>query len=108
MHAQGHLTRTLRILAGLLVGYAVLASAAYWGTGYFQSIGGFFIIVPYLSIYIFHRAGIPGLLEHDGLCGWGWCAPTAFGWVFLVTVWIGIAWVVPRGLATMGSSTKVK
>jgi hypothetical protein len=91
--------RTLRIFAGLLIGYALLTSAAYWGPGYLAAMGSFFILVPYLSIYIFHRIGIPGLLEHNGLCGWGWCAPTKFGWAFLVTFWIGIAWIVALGLA---------
>ncbi|MEH6814301.1 MAG: hypothetical protein V7677_17330, partial [Motiliproteus sp.] len=36
-------------------------------------------LLPMLSIYIFHRFGIPGLLEHNGLCGWGWCSPTLAG-----------------------------
>jgi hypothetical protein len=99
MHgSEGH-RRTIKIFAGLLTGYAFLASTAYWASGFLRSIGGFFILGPYLSIYIFHRIGIPGLLEHNGLCGWGWCAPTAFGWVFLVAIWMGFAWMVARGLA---------
>ena len=71
------LGRTPRIFAGLLMVYTLLAGADYWGPGYLAAMGSFLIFVPYLSIYIFHRIGIPGLLEHNGLCGWGWCAPTA-------------------------------
>ena len=88
--------RTLKVLSGLLIAFGLLASAAYRGTGHLQALGSFLVFVP---IYIFHRVGIPGLLEHNGLCGWGWCAPTTFGWIFLVTLWIGVAWVVAWGLA---------
>jgi hypothetical protein len=45
--------RTLKIAAGLLIGYAFLASTAYWAPGMFRSVGSVFILVPYLSIYIF-------------------------------------------------------
>ena len=96
--------RTFGILAGLLILYALLASAGYWGPGYLAAMGSFLILVPYLSIYIFHRFGIPGLLEHNGLCGWGWCAPTSFGWIFLVSFWLGVAWIVAWGISRMGSA----
>ena len=58
-------------------------------------------MVPYLSVHLFNNIGIPGLLEHGGRCGWGWCSPTAFGWVFLIVFWIAVAWLVAWGLARL-------
>lgn len=88
-------------LAILLGGYALLALPAYWGPSYLESMSSFLVMVPLLSIYIFHKLGIPGLLEHDGACGWGWCAPTVFGWAFLVMFWTGVAWLIAWGLACL-------
>ncbi|MEH6626032.1 MAG: hypothetical protein V7739_06300 [Motiliproteus sp.] len=58
-------------------------------------------LLPMLSIYIFHRFGIPGLLEHNGLCGWGWCSPTLAGWILavvftLLVFWL-LAWLMTKG-----------
>jgi len=45
--------------------------------------------------------GIPGLLEHHGTCGWGWCAPTLFGWVFLCAFWLLVVWFLAWGLSSL-------
>ena len=97
--------RTLKILAALLAGYALLATPALLGTPYFEAAGAYAFLVPFLSIYLFHQLGSPGLLEPNGFCGWGWFSPTPFGWAFLVLFWIGIAWLIAWGLARM-SATK--
>ena len=57
------------------------------------------VLVPLLSIYLFHRLGVPGLLEHGGHCGWGWCAPTPYGWAFLAIFWLAVAALAAWGLA---------
>jgi hypothetical protein len=85
------LPRTLKIFAILIIGYALLAIPAYFGPSYLESASSYLVMVPFLSIYIFHRLGVPGLLEHNGACGWGWCTPTVFGWAFLGLLWIGVA-----------------
>jgi hypothetical protein len=102
------LPRTLKILAALLTGYTLLAIPAYWGPSNLEAMSSYVVMVPFLSIYIFHKLGMPGLLEQNGACGWGWCSPTPFGWVFLVLMWIGVAWLVSWGLAclTARSSTE--
>jgi hypothetical protein len=100
------LPRTLKILVALLTGYALLVIPAYWGPSYLEAMGTYVVMVPFLSIYIFHKLGIPGLLEHDGACGWGWCSPTAFGWAFLVLFWMGVAWLVAWGLARLTARSK--
>ena len=68
--------RTLKILAALLTGYVLLVIPAYWGPSCLEEFSSRFAMMPLFSIYIFHSVGIPGLLEHGGACGWGWCAPT--------------------------------
>lgn len=93
--------RTFKILAALLPGYALLVIPAYWGPSYLEELSSYFAMVPLFSIYIFQNIGIPGLLEHGGSCGWGWCAPTALGWVVLVLFWLGIAWFIAWGLACL-------
>jgi hypothetical protein len=38
--------------------------------------------------------GIQGLLEHNGLCGWGLCGPTLLGWFSVVIFWASIIWFI--------------
>lgn len=93
--------RTLRFFVFLLLGYALLVVPGFVWPSYFDSPAGLLLLVPALSIYLFHRIGIPGLLEHNGLCGWGLCAPTAFGWIFLVAFWVMLAWLIAWGIAVL-------
>lgn len=93
------MTRTAKIFGGLLAGYVVLALPAYVGPAFLEELSSLFVLVPLLSIYLFHKLGIPGLLEHGGACGWGWCSPTVFGWVAAALFWIAMAWLAAALLA---------
>ena len=93
--------RTLRTLMLLMLGYALLVFPGFLWPSYFDSPAGLLVLVPGLSTYLFHKIGVPGLLEHNGLCRWGWCAPTAFGWVFLVASWLLLAWLIAWGIAAL-------
>ena len=93
--------RTLKTLAILLAGYVLLALPAYFGPAVLEEMSSYLVMPPLLSIYLFHALGIPGLLQHGGACGWGWCSPTAWGWAFLALFWLGAAWVVAWGLARL-------
>ena len=93
--------RTLKILALLLIGYVLLALPTYLGPPFLEEISSYVVIVPFISIYLFHSLGIPGLLEHGGYCGWGWCAPTAFGWGFLILFWVGVTWLIAWAIARL-------
>jgi hypothetical protein len=95
--------RTLKILAALVCTFGVLALPAYVGPAFLEPVAGYVVLPPLLSVYLFHKLGVPGLLEHNGACGWGMCAPTAFGWAFLVVFWLGFAWLVAWGLALLTS-----
>jgi hypothetical protein len=105
-HRARMLPRTARIFAGLLVGYALLVIPAYCGPSYLQGIGNYLVIVPFLSPYVFHQLGIPGLLEHNGACGWGICSPTALGWAFLIVFWLGVMWLLAWGLARLTARSR--
>ncbi len=98
--------RTLKFLIVLVVTYGLLLLPGAIWPSYFDSGAGLLLGAPFLAIYLFHKAGIPGLLEHDGLCGWGWCAPTTFGWVFLLLFWVAVTWVVAWILASLTSRAK--
>jgi hypothetical protein len=100
--------RTVKIFTGLWAAYALLSLPAWVGPAFLQEISGDIYLTPIFAIYIFHRLGLPGLLEHGGACGWSLCAPTAAGWAFLILFWAGVAWCVAWGLArlTLGSSAR--
>lgn len=86
--------RTLVVFLALLATFALLASPGLVWPTYLDSPVGVLVAIPYLSIYLFHSIGIPGLLQNSGACGWGWCAPTKVGWVFLILVWATLGWLV--------------
>lgn len=93
--------RTLKFLALILSGYGLLLlAAAIWPT-YLDSPARVLTLVPLLSVYLFHGAGVPGLLENDGLCGSGWCSPTFVGWLFAAALWLGLTWLVAWGIASL-------
>jgi hypothetical protein len=92
---------TFRIFLAVLGVYALLVLPAYLGPASLQEPSSYFVLVPMLSIHLFHKIGVPGLLEHGGACGWGWCAPTVFGWTVLALFWIGLAWFAASGLARL-------
>lgn len=92
---------TLRILALILAGYALLVLPGFIWPSYFDSPAGLLVLVPLLSAYFFHKIGVPGLLEHNGLCGWGWCSPTMFGWVFVAAFWVLVTWLLAWGAAVL-------
>lgn len=85
--------RRLRIFALLWLSYALLCLPALVWPDYLDSFMGLLLVVPYMSIYFFSMIGIPGLLQNNGLCGWGWCSPSLFGWFFLAAVWFGLSWI---------------
>lgn len=98
--------RTILLLLGLVGVFGLVGLPAVWWPEYLDSPAGVVFALPYLSIYLFHSAGVPGLLLHNGACGWGWCPPTRFGWVFLCAVWLVVTWLVAWGLATAFPSAK--
>lgn len=93
--------RTLKFFTAIIATFLLLSLPALVWPGYLDSPAGLIMAVPYISIYLFHAIGTLGLLEHDGACGWGWCAPTIFGWGFLCMFWLLIAWLLAWGLSSL-------
>lgn len=95
--------RTLKFLAFFVAGYfLLLLPGAIWPE-YFDTPAGLLLLMPYFTVHIFHKLGVPGLLEHNGLCGWGWCSPTVFGVVFVAAFWLFVAWAGAWALAMLSS-----
>jgi hypothetical protein len=92
--------RTFRILALLIAIYAALWFPAVFWSDYLDTPFGVIAAIPMLSIYFFNMLGIPGLLKSGGACGWGWCAPTTGGWIFMVAFWLLLAWLVAWGIGS--------
>jgi len=61
--------RTVKIFIGLWVAYALLSLPAWVGPAFLQEISSAIYLTPIWAIYIFHRLGVPGLLEHGGVKG---------------------------------------
>ena len=93
--------RTVPAFAILVAVYIALALPAYVGPAFLEEFSSYLVLFTILSLYIPHRLGVPGLVEHNGACGWGWCAPTVFGWIFLALFWLGVAWLLAWGIASL-------
>lgn len=93
--------RTLIVFAMLLIAYGMLLLPALLSHSYSDSFAGIFVRVPIISLYVFHQAGVSGLLEHNGLCGWGWCRPTLLGWSLAAVFWLVATWLVAWGVASL-------
>src|SRR5688500_15662905 len=95
--------RTAKIFVGIWIAYALLSLPAWFGPAFLEGISSVIYFTPILTIYLFHWLGIPGLLQHNGHCGWGLCAPTVTGWVVLILFWVGVVWLVAWGIARLTS-----
>ncbi len=89
-------SKTLKIVVVILAGYAALLALGYLlpeEYGASLLIAGMPLLV---VVYLLDNMGIPWLLEQNGLCGWGWCEPTLFGWLLAVVFWLVVAYLVIR------------
>ena len=94
------MTPTLKIFGLLLVGVALLgAPAAIW-PAYLDSSIGRLLAAPYFLLLILSGLGLPGLLQNNGACGWGWCGPSALGYVVMIVAGLaalyGLAALIAR------------
>ena len=86
--------RRLKFFAALVALQILLAMPGLFWPKYLDSPIGLVLVMPFLSVYLFHKLGVPGLLEHNGLCGWGWCAPSIAGWLFIAVLWVTGTWAI--------------
>ena len=92
---------TRKVLAAILGAYFLALSPALPWRDYLDSPAGLLVLVPFSSAHVLHKLGIPGVLEHDGLCGWGICPPTPLGWFLVLVAWVCIAWVLAALVAQL-------
>lgn len=92
---------TLKIMLYLLIGYFLLWAPSLFWPKYLDSPLGVIAVIPVLSVYVFHNLGIPGLLYNNGACGWSWCAPTILGWLFIVSFWLFLLWLLASFIARL-------
>jgi hypothetical protein len=97
--------RSFKIMAVILGIYFLLWVPAYFWSDYLATPFGMVAAIPILAIYLFHGIGIPGLLEHNGHCGWGWCGPTPLGWGFLIVFWLLVVWLLAWLIARLSRRT---
>jgi hypothetical protein len=90
---------TIKLFEALLTACSLIALPAYLGPAWLEPIGSAVVLAAYLSIHLFSHLGVPGLLEQGGHCGWGWCAPTFFGWFFMVALWLAVFWIAAWAIA---------
>ncbi len=62
--------------------------------------------LPFLGVYLLSMAGVPWLLANNGVCGWGWCAPSVLGWLALAVLWLALMWWLVGALAWLGGRRK--
>lgn len=66
----------------------------------------YLMLAGYVAVLLAHQVGVPGVLEHNGLCGWGMCAPTPLGWVVAAATWFFafalLSWSIARVLTRIG------
>ena len=91
--------RTLRILAIIVAGYALIVIPGLLYRPWYELAAGWLVLVPFVSAHLFHQLGVPGLLENAGACGWGICSPTLLGWIVAAAFWTCVAWLLAWGIA---------
>ena len=92
--------RFLKFLALVITLQVLLALPGLVWPRYLDSPIGLALVAPYFSAYILHAIGVPGLLQNNGACGWGWCAPSVLGWLVIFLTWflsvLTLTWLLSR------------
>lgn len=94
-----HRRSTLLVWTALVLLYWLVAAAATYALGDTGEFFAFAGLPPFFIAHLLHKAQVPGMLEHGGLCGWGWCAPTLPGWVLAITLVAAALWLFAALLA---------
>lgn len=88
--------RTMALMTKIVGTYLLLCVPLIVWPDLIDNPVGVILAFPFISLYLFDAMGIPGLLDNEGACGWGWCGPTLFGVFFVAFFWLSIAWLAAR------------
>lgn len=94
-----HRRSTLRVWTALVLLYFIGAALATYFSGDTRELLAFAGLPPFMLAHLLHKARVPGMLEHGGLCGWGWCEPTLLGWIAAVALMALVLWPVAAALS---------
>jgi hypothetical protein len=67
-----------------------------------------FAVIPLGLLHMLHKAGVSGLLEMGGLCGWGYCSPTTAGKIIASIITLGILAIVSWAIAYIVEGIQLK
>ena len=85
-------------VAIIMVHLLIVAAFLLWPS-LLETPVGLLAFLPFLGVYLLSMAGVPWLLANLGVCGWGWCAPSVFGWLVLAVLWLALMWALAGFLA---------
>ncbi len=86
--------RVLKLLLALLATAGVVALPGLIWPAWLDSPAGWVVLMPFFLAHLLHSVGVPGLIENAGLCGWGWCSPTAQGWAVSALICVLVIWAL--------------
>lgn len=98
--------RVLKLLLALLAAAGLMALPGLIWPAWLDSPAGVVVLMPFFLAYLLHGAGVPGLIENGGLCGWGWCSPTALGWSVSALICVLAVWALAAVLVRVWSRVR--
>ncbi len=98
------LTRPDKVFVALLLGYYAIIALCLLSPKALSSPLGILMVPLVFASYLLFKAGIPWVLENAGACGWGWCMPTAAGFLLGSLLFVPVLWLVSRFAKPRGSN----
>ena len=89
-------SRQNKVFLILLLGYYAIIVLCMVSTKVSSSPFGIVLLPLIFLAYVFHNLGIPGVLQNNGVCGWGWCMPTIAGYLLGSILLVPLLWVASR------------
>lgn len=98
--------RVLKLLLALLAAAGTMALPGLIWPAWLDSPAGMVVLMPFFLAHLLRGAGVPGLIENEGMCGWGWCSPTALGWAVSALICVLAAWALAAVLVRAWSRVR--
>lgn len=86
--------RVLKLLLALLAAAGLMALPGLIWPAWLDSPAGWVVLMPFFLAHVLRGAGVPGLIENEGACGWGWCSPTTLGWAVSALICVLVIWAL--------------
>lgn len=86
--------QALKLLLALLAAAGLMALPGLIWPAWLDSPAGWVVLMPFFLAHVLRGAGVPGLIENEGACGWGWCSPTTLGWAVSALICVLVIWAL--------------